>query len=61
MEGLGRMGVGIILGDEQSHMVTRVQGLRNDLAVLSCPVTKVSRCTRPSGDRPAGLQRSLWG
>lgn len=42
------MGVGITLGDIQSHVVTRVQSLRNDLAVLSCPVTTGSRSTGPA-------------
>lgn len=31
MEGLERMGVRITLGDVQSHVVTRVQSLRNEL------------------------------
>lgn len=37
---LESMGVRIVLGDTQSHMVVRVQGTRDDPAVLSCLVTK---------------------
>lgn len=54
------MGVGITLGDVQSHMVTRVQSLRNELAVLSCPV--------PTGGRSASVMETdrlvasrVWG
>lgn len=63
MEGLGGMGVGITLGDVQSHVGTRVQSLRNELAVLSCPVPSAhggQEC-RLNGDRPAGHQHSLGG
>ena len=54
------MGVRIVLGDIQSHMVVRVQGTRDDPAVLSCLVTK-DRSNRLGEDGPAGLQGSLQG
>lgn len=57
---LERMGVRIVLGDIQSHMVVRVQGTRDDPAVLSCLVTK-DRSNRLGEDGPAGLQGSLQG
>ena len=48
------VGVRIVLGVIQSHMVVRVQG-RDDPAVLSCLVTK-DRSSGLSEDGPAGLQ-----
>lgn len=53
------VGVRIILGVIQSHMVVRVQG-RDDPAVLSCLVTK-DRSSGLSEDGPAGLQSCLRG
>lgn len=50
------MGVGVILGDVQSHGVTGVQGMRDELAVLRCLLSKGSRNKGPAGDSPAGLE-----
>lgn len=58
------MGVGITLGDVQSHSVTGIQGMRDELAVLRCPVTEGSgrgeaECWGEAGGR-SGAPSLFW-